>query len=217
MGGSLPQLLFSKFNQLRRAELVNIHDVQGVDSGMTMNNPADFRVYRPNEGTPQGPKAWRVLRRGVADLHRRAQVSQQAIERYLQALAQVDDSTRLEELTRPLERATTWKGKRVRALHPFQEPDTALLEAVARGDFLLNGFRNRDLQALFFPQAPDSVQQKRRRSARGGRQIRLLRAHGLIRKVARENRYHVTPPGRRIITAVLAARKATVCQLSKAA
>ena len=184
---------------------------------MTMNNPADFRVYRPNEGTPQGPKAWRVLRRGVADLHRRAQVSQQAIERYLQALAQVDDSTRLEELTRPLERATTWKGKGVRALHPFQEPDTALLEAVARGDFLLNGFRNRDLQALFFPQAPDSVQQKRRRSARGGRQIRLLRAHGLIRKVARENRYHVTPPGRRIITAVLAARKATVCQLSKAA
>jgi len=184
---------------------------------MTLNNPADFRVYRPKEGTPTGPKAWRVLRRGIADLHRRAQVSQQAIERYLQALAQVDDSTRLEELTHPLERARTWKGKRVRALHPFQGADAALLEAVAGGDFLLNGFRNRDLQALFFPQAPDSVPEKRRRSARVGRQIRLLRAHHLIRKVAHENRYHVTPSGRRIITAVLAARKATVSQLSKAA
>ncbi len=109
---------------------------------MTLNNPADIRVYRPREGDPKGPKAWRPLRRGIADLHRRAQVSQQANDRYLEALAGVDDSIRLEELTRPLERPASWKGKRVRALHPFQGPDTALLEAVGRGEFLLNGFRN---------------------------------------------------------------------------
>lgn len=184
---------------------------------ITMNNEADFRVYRPKEGEPQGPKAWRVLRRGIADLYRRAQVSQQATDRYLQALAQVDDTTRLEELTRPLERPTTWKGKRVRALRPFQGADAALLEAVARGEFVLNGFRNKDLQGLFFPQAPDSVQEKRRRSAWVSRQIRLLRAHGLIRKVAHENRYHVTKYGRQVITGILAARKATVSQLCKAA
>ncbi|MGH9395385.1 MAG: hypothetical protein ACRD18_00855, partial [Terriglobia bacterium] len=129
----------------------------------------------------------------------------------------VDDSIRLEELTRPLERPVSWKGKRVRALHPFQGPDTALLEAVGRGEFLLNGFRNKDLQRLFFPQAPDSKREQRRRSAWVSRQIRLLRAHGIIRKVAHENRYHVTKSGRQAITAVLAARKATVSQLSKVA
>jgi hypothetical protein len=184
---------------------------------MTLNNEADFRVYRRKEGDPKGPKAWRVLRRGIADLHRRAQVSQQANERYLEALARVDDSTRLEELTRPLERPTTWKGKRVRALHPFQGSDGALLEAVSRGEFILSGFRNKDLQALFFPQPPASVEEKRRRSAWVSRQIRLLRAHSLIRKVARESRYHVTKSGRQLITAVLAACKATVSQLSKVA
>jgi DNA-binding HxlR family transcriptional regulator len=92
-----------------------------------------------------------------------------------------------------------------------------LLEAVGRGEFFLNGFRNRNLQGLFFSQAADSVQEKRCRSAWVSRQIRLLRAHGLVRKVAHENRYQVTAFGRRVISAVLAARKATVSQLSKAA
>jgi len=184
---------------------------------MTMNDESDFRVYRPQEGKPQGPKAWRVLRRGVADLHRRAEVSQQANDRYLESLTPVDDSTRLEEVLRPLERPRAWKKKRVRALHPFQGSDRALLEAVGHGEFYINGFRNKNLQALLFSPAPSEVAEKRRRSAQVSRQIRLLRAHGIIRKVPRENRYHVTPAGRQIITAVLAARQATVSQLSKAA
>jgi hypothetical protein len=184
---------------------------------MTMNNAEDFRVYRPKEGDPQGPKAWRQLRRGIADLHRRAQVSQQANDRYLEALASADDSATLEELARPLGQPKVWKGKRVRALHPFQGTDATLLQAVARGEFLLNGFRNRDLQQIFFPPRTDDVREKRRRSAWVSRQIRLLRAHGLIRKVARESRYHVTSSARSTITAILAARKATVTHLSEAA
>ena len=154
---------------------------------------------------------------GLADLHRRAEVSQQANDRYLESLAKVDDSTRLEEVIRPLERAREWKKKRVRALHPFQGSDLALLQAVAHGEFLIHGLRSKNLQTLLFAQAPNSALEKRRRSARVSRQIRLLRAHGILRKVARENRYHVTPSGRQIITAVLAARQATVSHLSKAA
>jgi hypothetical protein len=183
----------------------------------TVNHPERFRVYRPKEGDPRGPKAWRVLRRGIADQHRRAEVSQQANERYLEALAKVDDGTRLEELTRSVERHKTWKGKRVRALHPFQDPDTALLAAVGRGEFILNGFRNKDLQHLFFGCTSDSQAERRRRSAWVSRQLRLLRAHGIIRKVAHESRYHVTKFGRQLIAAVLAARKTTVSQLSKVA
>lgn len=184
---------------------------------MTLNNEQDFRVYRPKEGDPQGPKAWRVLRRGIADLYRRAQVSQQANDRYLEALASANDSATLEELARPLGRPRVWKGKRVRALRPFQGSDATLLEAVGRGEFTLNGFRNKDLQHIFFGQRTDDLREKRRRSAWVSRQIRILRAHGLIRKVPRENRYHVTSGGRPIITAILAARKATVSHLSNAA
>jgi len=69
----------------------------------------------------------RFARPLATDLHRRAEVSDKANRRYLNALSQVDDSTRLEELIRPLEQPRQWNGRRVRALHPFQTDDNRLL------------------------------------------------------------------------------------------
>jgi len=55
--------------------------------------------------------------------------------------------------------------------------------------------------------------------ARGdvGRLLALLRAHGLIKKVAKTHRYQVTPSGRTRLAAIYAARKASVEQLTSAA
>lgn len=71
-----------------------LHSVAGsvLRVEMTMNNEKVFRVYRPKEGEPEGKKSWKRMRRGLADLHRRAEVSQKITERYLNALASVDDS-----------------------------------------------------------------------------------------------------------------------------
>jgi hypothetical protein len=179
----------------------------------TIHNGADFRVYRPREGDPQGPKSWRVMRRGIADLYRRTEVSQRANDRYLDALAGVDDDTTLEELLAGLQKPRTWKGRRVRALRPFQD-DRILLETVSRGAFTLNGFRNRDLQAVFFPTPAGDEREHRRRSAWVTRRLRLLRAHSLIRKVSGTHRYQLTASGRRAITAILTALHATVRQLT---
>ena len=46
------------------------------------------------------------------------------------------------------------------------------------------------------------------------RQLRILRAHGLLAKVSGTQRYVLTPTGRKIITALLAARSADVEQLT---
>jgi hypothetical protein len=62
-------------------------------------------------------------------------VSEKANQRYWEALSQVDDSTRLEELIQPLEQPRLWRGKRVRALHPSQAEDNRLLESINRGEF----------------------------------------------------------------------------------
>ena len=182
----------------------------------TIHNGADFRVYRPREGDPQGPKSWRVMRRGIADLYRRTEVSQAATERYLDALASVDDDTTLEELLAGLQKPRNWKGRRVRALRPFQD-DQVLLETVSRGQFCLNGFRNRDLQARFFTTPASDERERRRRSAGVTRRLRLLRAHSLIHKVPGTHRYQLSPSGRRAITAILTALRATVRQLTPGA
>jgi hypothetical protein len=192
-----------------------VGDVFRVET--TTNQVKDFRVYRPKEGGPEQALAWLKMRRGIADLHRRAEVSQSANERYLNALSQVDDSTRLQELIEPLEQPVQWKGKRVRALHPFQADDRLLLEAVNRGEFAINGLRNRDLQKLLYGPPAQSPQAARKRSAAVSRKLRLLRAHGVIQKVPKTHRYQVTSTGRLAILAILAAQNASLAQLRIAA
>jgi len=180
---------------------------------LTMEDPEDFKVYRRPEGDPDAPMAWSRMRKGIADLHRRAEVSQKANDRYLDALASVDDSTTLRELIRPLERPVLYDGKRSRALHPFDDQDRALLVAISRGEFTINGFRNKDLQQLLYATHVSSVPQSRRRSAAVSRKLRLLRAHGLIQKIQKSYRYKVTAKGRPILTALIAACDVTVNML----
>ena len=210
-----------------------------------IRDPQDFKVYRAKEGDADGPKDWRPLRKGVADLHRRAEVSQAANGRYLEALAAVPDTTPLRQLAEPLcrpvpepvRRPTATAGgepaaapsaptaeparrprpRQVRALNPLAAADAALLEAVSRHEFLLNGLRNRDLRPLLYgPEAADAAA-RRRQSAAVTRKLRLLRGHGLLHKVAKTHRYVVSEAGRKIITALLAARHANADQLTQCA
>lgn len=184
----------------------------------TLNNVSDLKVYRPKEGGPEAEKEWRPMRKGIADLQRRAQVSQGANERYLEALSSVDDGATLEERLRRVTAPTTWHGQRVRALQPFAAADMALLEAVSRGEFTINGLRNRDLRPLLYgDESTVPPEEVRRRAGRVTRRLRLLRAHGLLQKVPQTHRYQVTAQGREIITALLTARHMPVAQLAKAA
>lgn len=184
---------------------------------ITINAPELFRVYRATSGDPDGDKAWRTLRRGLADLHRRAEVSQKALDRYSTALASVDDSTTLAELTAHIERRVRWNGASVRALHPFDPDDYALLESVNRGEFTVHGLRNRDLQRLLYPSPAHSPAEARRRSAAICRKLRMLRAHGLLQKLAHTHRYQVTDSGHLILNAITSARRVTIHQLTLAA
>lgn len=198
---------------------VKLYDKQGsiLRVETTMNDPTDFKVYRRREADPDGARAWRPLRRGIADLHRRAKVSQASNERYLDALAAFDTTVPVSKLVRNVCRPTTWKACRFRALRPWAEPDMTLLRAVSRGEFNVNGFRNRDLQALLFKAPTSTPQEKSARSARITRLLRLLRAHGLIRKVPSTHRYVPTTNGREIITAILQTHNVTLEQLRKVA
>jgi hypothetical protein len=119
-------------------------------------------------------------------------------------------------LTKNPEQRTTWQGRAVRGLRVLGE-DNRLLLTVSRGEFNLNGFRNRDLQRLLYRgQAADATQRKRGCAAMS-RKLRMLRAHGLIKKVPHTHRYLLTESGRVAIAAISAAQHATVAQLSKAA
>lgn len=183
----------------------------------TINDPSAFRVYRQKENDPEGEMAWREMRRGVADLHRRAEVSQAANDRYAQALTAVTAKTPLKEWAEPLSRRVPALGnpqRKERGLNPMAGADAALLRAVADVKFAVNGLRNRDLVAMLYDRPASTEAERRRRSGRVTRQIRLLRAHGILRKIPKSHRYQITPDGRKAILALQAARDANTEELT---
>ena len=172
-------------------------------------NVRDFKVYRTKENDPDGPMSYLRMRKGVADIHRRAEIGQKINGRYAEALATVAEKTPLGELTADLGRPATWKGRAVRALNPLAPEDVALLEAVNRGEFMIAGFRNRDLREVLFAETPETTpEDQRRQSGKVTHLLRLLRGHGLIARQGTSYRYQVTAAGRNKITALLAARHA---------
>lgn len=183
----------------------------------TINDPTDFKVYRTKENDPDGKMDWRPMRMGVADMHRRAQVSQAANDRYAAALTTVQDKTSLKEWAEPLCRRvkTVGKGQRSeRGLNPMEASDATLLAAVVDAKFAVNGLRNRDLVAMLYERPACDEQERRQRSARVTRQIRLLRAHGILHKQKKSHRYQVSPHGRKAVLALLAARDANAEELT---
>jgi hypothetical protein len=159
---------------------------------------------------------WERMRKGVADIARRAEVSDASNQRYLEAMAVVESPLVLKELVAGLAQPVVKDGRRARGLNLLGQ-DARLLEKVGDGKFVLNGLRNKDLQAMLFGVPAAEAVEARRRSGQVTRQLWLLRAHGLIRKVPKTHRYLVTDKGRNLITALQAAREADVTKLAKAA
>ena len=196
--------MYDKYGTVLRVE-TTINDVRGL------------RVFRRPADEPQGQRQWLPLRKGVADMARRSQLSHAANGRYLEALSAIDADTPLsrvaDKLCRPVQDG---RGRRHRALNPLASDDAQLLQAVSRGEFGITGLRNRDLRPALFGDAA-TAEERRRQAGRITRKLALLCAHGLIRKIPGTHRYLVTKEGLTAIPALLAARNATLHQLIPAA
>jgi hypothetical protein len=203
---------------------IKMYDKQGsvLRVETTLNNPKGFKVFRPAQSGPHGrakntgKKSWRIMRRSVVDLKRRAEVSHAANERYLTALAATGGKIPLFQWVQSVGKPVRDNGRRVRALNPWSPNDADLLRAVNRGEFKINGFRNRDLRALLFTTKTSALLEKRRAGI-VTRKLALLKAHGLIKKIQGTHRYVLTNKGATTITALLAALQADVAQLTQLA
>jgi hypothetical protein len=200
-------------NSLKQYDYLNVARVE-----TTINDPDCFKVYRASQADPAGAQDWRIMRRSVADLHRRAEVSQKVNERYLEGMAAVQETRSVKELVAPLCAPAAAPGKqagrKVRALNPWAKDDAALLLAIGDPKWMVAGLRNRDLVAILYPTATTDAEEKRRRSSRVTRLLRLLRGHGLLQKVPKSHRYQVSASARTTIAALLAASNANPAELA---
>ena len=214
-----------RYEGIRIKHWVNHNSVKVYNKGgsilrieTTINHTRDFKVFRHPEDDHRRPASWQKMRKGVSDLHRRCQVSQQCNERYADALATVEVQEKLQELADPACNRVTKGGKRYRGLNPWRMEDHRLLQFIAKGEWALNGFQNKDLRGFLYPESKTASQERKKScSGKATRLIRILRAHGLIRKVRNANRYTVTEKGRKFSCAVLTASDLAIKELTERA
>jgi len=95
--------------------------------------------------------------------------------------------------------------------------DRELLEALCDPKFTVSGITNASLRERLRTTPWGAGRTEKQLSARVSRHLRLLRDHGLIRKVPNRRRYHVTPKGQQVLTAFSAALAASTQQLMEMA
>ena len=178
----------------------------------TINKPQVFNVFRQNEGRLT-EKQWLPMRMSVVDIKRRSEVSQHMNNRLLDHLATVSDDQPLELLISKLVQPITWRGERLRGLDLFGK-DRALVDALVDPAIAIAGIRNRDLASGLKISPQGKGKSDKQRSGMATRLLRLLRAHGLIKKITKTHRYQLTGQGIKAINAIKSALSASTKKLN---
>jgi len=181
----------------------------------TMNNPSMFKAYRHKFGdSADAPKQCRPLRKSVADTTLAAAKSAEVNDRFMNQLAQCTDETPASEIFSGVCSAKTKNGRRVRA-HDLTGKDRALIQAISTPKFSISGMMNGTLRELLRGEPGFGGKTQKQLSSKVSRQLRLLRDHGLIKKVPRQNRYYLTQKGRQLTAVLNATLAASAQQLTK--
>ena len=149
------------------------------------------------------------MRKGIADTAARAEISKNVIDRFTEHMATVKEKTRLGELLDSVGSPFTHNGKQIRALDVFGK-DMEMLRAISDPSFDVHAITNSKLQKSLKGTAWAKNMSGKQLSGRITRHLRLLREHGLIRKLPKQRRYVLTDKGRKITAALDAALSTSV-------
>lgn len=171
---------------------------------MTINDPREFKVNKEvqhKDGTTS--KEWVPMGKSIANFYRYAEISKAANKRFLDSMKNIVPQKSLEKEISAVCGKKTVKGKSFTGFHVWEEETFHLFETISDGSYLIRGFTNQDIRKVLGRREAEPVKERNRIS----RELRKLRAHGLIRKIPHTRRYLVTDKGRRIIGALIETRK----------
>ncbi len=178
--------LYDKFGRIVRVETV-------------INQPGEFKIYREcqhRDGTRSW--GWFPMPKGVGNLHHYQRHAQACNERYLAALAHVDDPAPAERELANLTEPKRHGSRNSAGFNPARDVDQQLFAAVLAGDHLPQGFRNEDIRRNVV-RSVKTPAERRRNSAAVGRLLKRLHVRGLIAKIPHSRRWKVTDSGRRVL------------------
>jgi len=183
----------------------------------TINNPGKFRVFRHKQGQSSDESKSRLpLRKGVMDIPLRAIISQEVNERFMNDLSMLKDESPAHELIDEITCHLTQAGRRFRALDPTGK-DREFLQLIGDPAFRISGLTNKMLRQQLSDTHFGSGRTDKQLSSKISRHLRLLRVHGIIRKLPKQNRYQLTLKGTKLTNILNAFLAASTEQLMKMA
>jgi hypothetical protein len=167
----------------------------------TMNDPTRFRIYRTTEGDTSNEKKLLPMRKGIADIVIRTQICSSRIKNLTEQVATLEEDISVGEVVSKITQPLKVNGKRFRGLDVTGK-DLALLQAVSDPKYNVDAITNKHLQKALGALPWANGLSGRSLSGRISRHLRLLREHGIIKKLPNQHRYMLTDKGRLLTTAI---------------
>lgn len=163
----------------------------------TINDVSFFKHYRRVEQR-NGESCSRVapMKKSIYSLPALASLLAATNRRYLDFISALDDREIGIRALNKLSSPASENGRRYQGINFFSPDDLRLCEIIVRGEFILHGFRCKNLRDLFTGKSPSQI----------SRFIKRLRIHGVIKRVAQSYKYYLTELGRRVVVAGLKLR-----------
>jgi hypothetical protein len=186
--GPISIKMYDKFNIVLRIET-------------TVNNVSFFKQYRQvhhRDGTVSGKYA--PMKKTIYSLSPLTETLQAVHKRYLKFISAIDTpDAGLDNLHR-LTETQHENDRRYKGFNLLSEEDSSLFRLLSQGEFVINGFSNKDLRQ----------QLSGKNSGQITRLFKRLRVHGLIKRAGKCYRYYLTAPGRRVAITALKLREMVV-------
>ena len=169
---------------------------------VTINNPKDFKIPKEKEKVKDGKMVrsmeWVPMGKSIANLYRYVEISRAVIKRYLSAMPDIPMEKVPEKEVMSVSAPKEADGRRYSGFNLLSTETVMILSTIASGEFILNGFDNKNLRRRIYKNSED-----KKAVGKTTRLLSKLKAHGLIKKVPRKNRYYLTSRGRNITNALL--------------
>ena len=188
---------------------INNNQIKMYDKGnnlrieVTINNPKDFKILKEREKILEHKeivkeKVWLPMGKSISNLYRYVEVSKSIIKRYIEALPEIDlNKPTLREIKNVSEKIEV-NEKIISGFNLLNNETLKVLQVISNGKYLINGFTNKSIRKEIFKES-DSKYIINKTT----RLLFKLKAHGIIKKVARKNKYYLTTNGRNLISSIL--------------
>lgn len=206
--GDIVSDLRNRYQGYRIKFKINNNQIKMYDKGnnlrieVTINNPKDFKVLKTKENDETGEiiktKEWTPMGKSIANLYRYVEISKSITKRYIEALPEINtEEVPISEIEK-MSSSITVKDKKYTGFNILSKDTLKLLSVISSGEYLINGFSNKNIRNKYF-----DVDITKKEINKLTRLLAKLKAHGIIKKVAKKNKYYLTANGRKITNSIL--------------